>query len=306
MKPAYYAIVLSLGYAVTTAAYIWISGHLAAQVASNLVELEQLERIKGLAFVAVTTLLLLLASFMLFRRLHRAVQERERERLAIIHAQGRVLAGELAAAIAHDFRNLLLVIGAALDRLNTDPADHEAMLDAEQGVQRGAELALRLARTARGQHIGSLQYLDIGALVQSTVKMLRRLPKLLHSQIDISCEVPVFGHVDETLFEQMVANLLLNAADAVDGHGKIRLIVSGNADGFRLEVQDSGSGIPEAERDVVFSAFTTTKTTGLGLGLLSVKATAESHGGSVRAESSPLGGASFIIEVPHRPMAPTA
>ena len=101
------------------------------------------------------------------------------------------------------------------------------------------------------------------------------------------------GH--RSAIQETLLNLVLNAADATGGRGRIE-VRSFEEDGAHvLEVHDDGPGVPLDIREEVFRAFFTTKADGNGLGLLSVRACAELHGGTAEIGDSPLGGACFRV-----------
>jgi signal transduction histidine kinase len=105
-----------------------------------------------------------------------------------------------------------------------------------------------------------------------------------------------------TIIRLMLLNLLLNAGDATGGQGKIRVTVY-QSDGFAvMEVHDNGPGVPERERENLFTPYYTSKHTegGVGLGLVSVRVYAEAHGGTATVQQSPLGGACFSVRIPIR------
>jgi signal transduction histidine kinase len=107
--------------------------------------------------------------------------------------------------------------------------------------------------------------------------------------------------VNPITLHRSVLNLVLNAADAVEGRGIIEVRLSASGPQAVLEVHDNGPGIPEDQRRRIFEAFYTTKAMGTGLGLLSVKACADEHHGHVEVLSSPLGGALFRLTLPLAP-----
>ena len=104
--------------------------------------------------------------------------------------------------------------------------------------------------------------------------------------------------LDEVLVDRMILNLVLNAADATKGAGKIDLRIRRKDRQVILELHDNGPGVPDQAREAIFDPFYSSKTNGLGLGLLSVRACAEAHGGSVEVKPSDLGGACFRITLP--------
>ena len=99
----------------------------------------------------------------------------------------------------------------------------------------------------------------------------------------------------------MLLNLLLNASEATGGQGRVHLKIAESGESVSFEVHDNGPGIPAQVRDRVFDPFFTTKTEGHGLGLLSVQACAEAHGGMAEVGSSTeLGGALFRVLLPRQ------
>jgi signal transduction histidine kinase len=104
--------------------------------------------------------------------------------------------------------------------------------------------------------------------------------------------------VDEALIDRMLLNLILNAADATNGAGRIEVRLTGDAETVFIEVLDDGPGIADDAKAAIFEAFYTSKPHGLGLGLVSVKVCAEAHGGSVEVSRSDLGGAAFRVRLP--------
>jgi len=293
---------LGIVYGVMATAYIWFSGAIAARMASNVRDLARIEQLKGFVFVATTAAMLVLAAWILFGRLARAIDERERLRKATVSAQSRVLAGELAAAVAHDFNNVLTVAQFAVDELRSGAVDKSGALlgDASRAIEQGRGLAVRLANTARGGRPISTEMRDLVPIARSMVRALGKLPRLGNCTIELDTCIEAMAQVDVLLFEQILANLVLNAADAAGKAGRVLVVLLCSDDRIVLEVHDNGPGIPVERRATIFNAFETTKADGLGLGLLSVRSAAEAQGGSVELGTSLLGGAMFLVKLPRR------
>jgi len=302
MKPLRHALLLGIVYGLMATAYIWLSGVIAAHMASNVRDLARIERLKGFVFVATTAALLALAAWIMFRRLARAIDERERLRKATVSAQSRVLAGELAAAVAHDFNNVLTVAQFAVDELRSGAVDKNGSLlgDASRAIAQGRGLAIHLANTARGGRPIPTELRDLVPITRSMIRALGKLPRLADCAIDFDLGTEAVAQVDVLLFEQILANLVLNAADAAGKAGRVRVVLRRGGDGIALEVHDNGPGIAVERRATIFNAFETTKADGLGLGLLSVRAATEAQGGTVEVGTSSLGGAMFSVNLPRR------
>jgi len=111
---------------------------------------------------------------------------------------------------------------------------------------------------------------------------------------------PVLG--DKVQLQQVVLNLILNAADAMSENPpeqrKIILCTRVKDDRVRVTVRDFGAGVDQANLERIFEAFFTTKGAGLGMGLNICRAVVEAHGGRIRAENNPDRGATFVFELP--------
>lgn len=301
MKPLRYALSLASVYGLIAALYIWLSSAIAARIATNVHDLEKIERLKGFGFVFVTSVIFFFASWIIFHRFKRVTLEQEILRRATIMAQGRVLAGELAAAVVHDFNNALTVVQCAISEAQetaTTQTNNAILREASEAVRRAKEIALRLAHTARGQQILRAERLELSSYTQRLIRLLSKLPRLLGCTIEFISVPNVMVEVDPTLFEQILTNLILNAADATGPKGVIRVLLAEEPSTIRLEVHDNGPGIPLENRDHIFEAFETTKSDGLGLGLLSVRTAVMIQNGMLTVDESPLGGAAFIVRIP--------
>jgi signal transduction histidine kinase len=300
VKSLRYASYLSVGYLLVAGVYIRISSHLAANFAKSVEELERIERFKGQAYVVVTATLLWGLSWFLFSRIQRSQEERAKERQALMLVQSKAFAGELAATVAHDFNNLMMVLRSGLDDLaeGTTPALTTTIISEMRGALDGAKnLTERLARAARGERAERQEVHSLAALVTQTVRLIRRLPRVSGRSVEVITLSPARTMLDPVIVEQIIVNLLLNAADACGVEGTVRLEVGEDAVSVWLHVHDNGPGFPDSESIAVFEPFRSTKG-GLGLGLLSVRACAEAGNGRLVVGKSPLGGAKFEVRWP--------
>ena len=226
--------------------------------------------------------------------------------------------GRLAGGVAHDFNNMLgVILGHTELALGRMSARHEARADLEaiQGAaQRSADLTRQLLAFARRQPI-TPRVLDLNQVVAGTLEMLRRL---IGEDIQLGWRPqpdlwPVL--VDPSQVDQIIANLCVNARDAIADIGRVT-IETGNrtftpadcealpevAPGpyVRLAVSDTGCGIDRDTLAHIFEPFFTTKAVGrgTGLGLATVYGAARQNGGFVDVDSEPGVGSTFAVYLP--------
>jgi signal transduction histidine kinase len=146
--------------------------------------------------------------------------------------------------------------------------------------------------------------IDIGALVSEVVRLVgsdAALPKI-RLEVEASPSVPpVFG--DRVLLQQCILNLLMNALDAVAKAESDRRIVTlevalEKQGWVAVSVHDAGQGIHPSVSGRLFEPFVTTKTNGMGLGLLVTRSIVEEHGGKIFAKPRPQGGTTFTFTLP--------
>jgi len=298
LKPLRYATWLSVIYLLVAGGYILVSSRLAAAIAHNVAQLERIEHIKGILFVVTTGAILWCTSLALFLKQAHTDEARALERRALTLVQGKAYAAELAAAVAHDFNNLLLVLRVGVEELTEELAqtpNNATLGEMRQALDSARNLTERMARAARGSRESRLAVHRLDRIVDDTIQLMRRLPRLQRCNLEVSLAAVPEARLDPILVEQIVVNLLLNAADAAGEDGTIRIVVEEHERAVCVAVHDSGKGLTALELKRALEPFFTTKSTGLGLGLFSVRASVDASEGNLALRSSPLGGA--LIEV---------
>jgi signal transduction histidine kinase len=153
------------------------------------------------------------------------------------------------------------------------------------------------------QSVGKTSSFNLEELVTKTLNLL--VNQAFFQNISVNKHMdpelpPMVGDMGQ--LQQVFTNLFINAADAMDGKGALRIKARFDADRnhFVIRVSDTGPGIPEALREKIFEIFFTTKPAGkgTGLGLTITKNIIKLHGGDVKIECPPEGGTTFIIELP--------
>jgi two-component system sensor histidine kinase HydH len=304
LRPGVLALALAAGYALLCGAYIVLSGRVAARISENVPELAYIEMLKGLGFVVVTALVFFGFAWWLLSRLAARQDLVQRQQRALLAKDRRALAGLFAASIAHDVNNVLLVANAHVDELGvgqTPERRTRALEGLRESLAHLAALSKRLVALERGYDAERREPVDLVRLARNTAEFAKRHPSVRGCRISVSAVRPlvVRGH-PETL-GRVILNLILNAAEAAGGRGRIEIRVLADGDGVRLEVHDDGSGVPPELRERIFEGLVTTKAHGTGLGLLSMRVAAFEHGGRVALADSDLGGACFQLWLPREP-----
>ncbi|MDO6585743.1 ATP-binding protein [Salipiger sp. 1_MG-2023] len=234
--------------------------------------------------------------------------------------------GRLTGGIAHDFNNLLAVIMGNLellkDELNTP--DHLRMIEAGlAATRRGADLTRSMLAFARRARLAP-EPLDLNEIIrQSQIWMSRTLPATV--EIETSLLAGLWQvRLDQTSLESAILNLLLNARDAMDGHGKLTLetanvrIDEAYIDSrdqeltpgryAMLAISDTGTGIAPETLKHIFDPFYTTKAPGQGsgIGLSMVEGFVKQSGGTVQVYTEPGRGTTFKLYFPAQCTAPVS
>ncbi len=235
-----------------------------------------------------------------------------------IQAQKMESVGRLAGGVAHDFNNMLgVIIGhteMAMEQVDSAQPVHEDLLEIQKAAQRSADLTRQLLAFARRQTVSPV-VLDLNDTISGMLKMLRRL---IGEDIDLVWKpMPRLWMVkiDPVQIDQILANLLVNAKDAISGVGAVTIetnnvvfdetyceIHTGFIPGrfVMMAVSDSGSGMDKEILAHIFEPFDTTKEVGkgTGLGLATVYGVVKQNNGFINVYSEPGKGTSFKIYLP--------
>jgi signal transduction histidine kinase len=308
--PVRVAALAALAYAALAAVYIVYSSRIAAQIAPTVADLGQIERFKGLVFVATTTLFLFLFAWLFLRRIRQQQDLIGRQMDALARADRSMLAGMFAAAMAHDVRNALMVAMAVSEEVSGfgRPARsrEESVQDLRKALEAIAAWMERLLRFTSEKFAESEEMFDVVQQVRSATDLCRLHERLSRRTVDLVVpEQPVEMRGIPQLVSRALFNLILNAADATKDGGHIRVSIErGGAERTGTEevvlrVEDDGPGVPLREREAILQPFYTSKgEQGGGLGLISFVACAEQHHGEVEVGDSTLGGARFELRLP--------
>jgi two-component system, cell cycle sensor histidine kinase and response regulator CckA len=250
----------------------------------------------------------------------RADQEREQLQVQLLEVQKLESLGLLAGGIAHDFNNFLTaILGGASTALLSLPAEHPARRDIDNVVtaaRRAADLTRQmLAYSGKGYF--EIKPLDLSSHVRELATLLETtISKLVQLRLELADGLPAI-EADVAQVQQVVMNLVINAAEAIGEQRGTVLVTTGAQDiddsyaqalssvediklgrYVYLEVHDTGAGMDEATRARIFDPFFTTKFTGRGLGLAAVMGIVRAHRGAIKVYSSPGKGTTFKVFFP--------
>ena len=253
-----------------------------------------------------------------------AEAEREKLQAQLVQAHKMESVGRLAGGVAHDFNNMLQAIlghaELALEQTAPEQPIRVDLLEIQKAAARSADLTRQLLAFARKQTVAP-KILDLNETVEGMLKMLRRL---IGENIELVWRpgAPLWPvKVDSSQIDQILANLCVNARDAIADGGRVIIETGtetfGEADAarhpehvpgdyVRLSVGDTGCGMSKETQSKLFEPFFTTKGLGqgTGLGLATVYGAVKQNNGFIHVDSEPGEGTTFRIYLPRHKTPP--
>ncbi len=239
------------------------------------------------------------------REILKVHQELEATQSQLVHAEKIASLGRMAAGVAHEINNPLagiLIYAELLQRELTEAAHRENIEVIISQTMRCQQIVKRLLDFSR-LSLGQQKLFDVNEVIHRSVELLSH--QAFFHNIKVAEELePALPQIvgDPGQLQQVFINLLLNAADAMNGSGIISIATrpEPGKDGVILTFRDTGCGIPPDVKDKIFEPFFTTKPPGkgTGLGLSIVYGVIQRHGGSIEALSQSGCGTTFTIRLP--------
>jgi len=213
--------------------------------------------------------------------------------------------GSLTAALAHEIRNPLVTVKTFLDLVPIRYKDKEFRGEflklTSSEVDRLTKLVSELLEFAKPKK-PKLRRADVNQVLEEIIPLVTAEATKRDITIETNLRETTPVKLDADQMKQVFLNILLNAIEAIEAHGKIsitsREIHKNGTQHVQVEVADTGTGIPKKIVEQIFDPFFTTKDKGSGLGLSITHQIVEDHHGTIEVESMPKKGTTFVITIP--------
>lgn len=233
----------------------------------------------------------------LIERLEESEQRRiDSERLAAI--------GTLAATLAHEIRNPLNSMGLLLAQLERkisreSEGDLKILDNFRSEIQRLDRMISRILDYAKPVTL-EMQNVVLRPLINEVLQLYSATFDARQIRVTLHIDYPELTvRADRDQLKQCLVNLIQNSVDAIEGSGSIDVTVAKNKTYIEILIRDSGPGFPESDRGRLFDLFYTTKETGTGLGLSTVRKILDAHGAAITLENSqPNSGGMVRVQLP--------
>ena len=248
------------------------------------------------------------------RTLEDKVRQRTEELVAlhdrIAQAERLASLGKLSAGVAHEINNplgaVLALTALTLEDLKPDDPARENLEEVVRQAERCRNIVRGLLEFAR-QSEPHVEPLDLNRVVEETLALVARQSMFLNISVEKNLD-PALPRVlgDRSQLQQVFMNLLMNAVQAMEEKGTLKLTSRAASDGFvEIGIRDTGCGIPPDKLGRIFDPFFTTKPSGkgVGLGLSIAYGIVSKHGGDIRVESEVGKGSTFTVRLPVAPAA---
>ena len=218
------------------------------------------------------------------------------------HAERVAALGQVAANVVHQAGTPLNLVSGYIQMIRDDPRTDDRTRSKLRTVDEQIQQVTRVLRTMldHARQPSETQVVSLAEIITRVLELAQ--PRLARHSIRLQASVdgnlpPI--KADATQLEMALLNLVTNALDAMPAGGTLSIVATTRPGGIRVEVDDTGSGIPAAVMDHLFDPWVTTKLIGQGsgLGLAIVRDVIRAHGGSITASNQALG-ARFVMDLP--------
>jgi signal transduction histidine kinase len=245
----------------------------------------------------------------LARSFNHMTQQLSEQRERLVQSERVAAWRELARRLAHELKNPLFPLQLTVENLikarNLSPAEFDEIFRESTGTLT-AEIANLKNVIARFSDFSKMPKPQLQQV--NMVEVLRKVATLYepvlarhHPPIDFDVQLDIEARTvsaDPDLLHRALSNLVLNAMDAMPNGGTLTMELGSRGDSIEIRVSDTGSGMTPEECDRLFTPYYTTKQHGTGLGLAIVQSVVSDHHGTIRVESKPGHGSTFVVDLP--------
>jgi PAS domain S-box-containing protein len=228
------------------------------------------------------------------------ITERKRMEAKLREDEALTRLGQMAAVVSHEIKNPLAGLRGALEilarRFPQDAPEAGVIAEMFNRIDSLTSLLHDLLLFARPSP-PRMAAVELLGVVKTTAAMLERDPSMRGIALQVD-GAPVTVQADRNLLGDVFLNILLNAAQAMNGSGRIEITLARNAKWATVSIADQGPGMPPGVREHAFEPFFTTKARGTGLGLSVALRTVTLHGGSIAVDCPPQGGTIVRVSLP--------
>jgi C4-dicarboxylate-specific signal transduction histidine kinase len=243
------------------------------------------------------------------QKISELLKEKERLIYGLMKANKTAATGALSASIAHELNQPLgasnlniQFLKMKLEKGVLNPDLGKEILDSLEQDNKRAATIVKSLRSIFTEGASNAQEVLLGDLIAKVLDIVKPELKSKNIQIQLRVDDGLVIKVNSAEIEQVVLNLLNNAIQALANSGTLqrRIAMEAIRDGksVQLSVSDNGSGVPGDFKSQLFELLSTTKQTGMGLGLWLCKHIVSRYGGSIQYEDAVTGGARFVIKLP--------
>jgi signal transduction histidine kinase len=237
------------------------------------------------------------------------LKEKERLIYGLMKANKTAATGALSASIAHELNQPL---GASnlniqflkmnLEKGVINPELGKEVLDSLEEDNKRAAAIVKSLRSIFTEVDSNAKEVQLDGLIDRVLDIVKPELKSKNIQIQLQVDDGLLVRVNSSEIEQVILNLLNNAIQALGNSGTLQRRIAINATKseqfIQLSISDNGAGVPIEFKSQLFELLSTTKQTGMGLGLWLCKHIVTRYGGSIRYEDAVGGGARFVVELP--------
>jgi PAS domain S-box-containing protein len=233
------------------------------------------------------------------------ITEEKRAQAALVRTERLAVAGKLAASLAHEVNNPLQSAIGCLELAEEAMAEgrdaHQYLQVVSEALDRTRRVVSQLLNLHRQARTEDRQRQDVRQVVENVMLLVRKKCEMhgIHVVWEAEEDLPQIELMPDAM-HQVFLNLALNAIDAMDQGGTLRVSVARTAQplGVSTQISDDGIGMPAESLQMVFDPFYSTKAEGLGLGLYISQGTVQAHGGEIQVHSREGQGSTFTVWLP--------